>query len=749
MIAGTADAGALVSGVFARAFAARERLTVSQWAERHRVITGGDNAGPWDNNVTPYLVGVMDAMSDPAVRRVSFMKSEQVGGTEAIFNMVMWSVSERPGPLLYIYPNQDVARRVNKERLGPTLRACEAIRGLFGSDRYDDTALHLGFTNGARANFAGSNSDSNIETFAYRNVFIDELDRCADGITGKVLGRVTSFPDHTIVEVGTPGLEGVGIDAAYAASDRRRWWTPCPHPGCGRYHVRDDFRQVGWPCPVDEKGKRRPYDADPDVVRRSAWYACPACAHKIRPHEHRETSRRGVWLPAGWEARAAGDAGGPESPPPGDAGEDSPRLREGLYAGRPSTPEGVEAVWTGAGTDLDEPPGSAGSHAGFSLSGMMSTIAPNPFGKVAEEWVRQRGPSQDWANRRLGKAWAVRGDRVELSQLRALCVPVTGGGYPLGHCFPDALCVLLTVDIQADRAYAEFRAWGERGKVTGLVWAEEIPVSEGGDLSELEPLLERRFPVFGRGDLTIPVGAAAFDSSFFTTRVYALVDRLRRRRAGRPVPIFPLKGDGSKAMVQPITENEVDSRFGFPGLRIMRIKSNVWKQSLLERIRGEGSIHRGPEGEGEGEGDDGFDRGGDRGGERGGDAGTLRYLLPEGTPEEYLLQLTSEHRVSEMVAGQPVAVFKPRPGFENRNHFFDTAHYQMALAYRVGVYETTKAQFEMARERISAGAAGVGAGVGAGAEQVTPAKAAEARGPRTPERPARFGGRGILDRGRG
>ena len=46
----------------------RERLTVSQWAEKNRVLPDGNAIpGPWRNNVTPYLVEIMDTFGDDVV----------------------------------------------------------------------------------------------------------------------------------------------------------------------------------------------------------------------------------------------------------------------------------------------------------------------------------------------------------------------------------------------------------------------------------------------------------------------------------------------------------------------------------------------------------------------------------------------------------------------------------------------------------------------------------------------------------
>ena len=66
-----------------------ERLTVSEWAAKYRVLPDGNAIpGPWSNSVTPYLVEIMDAFSDDTVEEIVFVKPTQVGGTSAMENML-------------------------------------------------------------------------------------------------------------------------------------------------------------------------------------------------------------------------------------------------------------------------------------------------------------------------------------------------------------------------------------------------------------------------------------------------------------------------------------------------------------------------------------------------------------------------------------------------------------------------------------------------------------------------------------
>ena len=83
------------------------QLTVSEWAERHRMLGSRASAepDPWRTNRTPYLKDVMDALSavHPA-RRVVFMKGAQVGATESGNNWLGYIMHHVPAPALAVQP---------------------------------------------------------------------------------------------------------------------------------------------------------------------------------------------------------------------------------------------------------------------------------------------------------------------------------------------------------------------------------------------------------------------------------------------------------------------------------------------------------------------------------------------------------------------------------------------------------------------------------------------------------------------
>ena len=78
----------------------------SAWADRHRVLDAKRAAEPgrFDSGRTPYVREPTDSIAHWWVEQVTWMKSTQVGGSEALLNMVAWFVCEDPGPLMFVMP---------------------------------------------------------------------------------------------------------------------------------------------------------------------------------------------------------------------------------------------------------------------------------------------------------------------------------------------------------------------------------------------------------------------------------------------------------------------------------------------------------------------------------------------------------------------------------------------------------------------------------------------------------------------
>lgn len=218
------------------------RLTVSEWADRFRHLSPEASAEPgrWDTARAEYQRGIMDAISDPRCETVVIMSSAQVGKTEIVNNLVGYHVHQDPAPILVIQPTTEMGEAWSKDRLAPMLRDSPALRGRVSEAKAKssgNTLRQKKFPGGHLA-IAGANSAASLASRPIRILCCDEVDRYppSAGSEGDpvTLGRkrTATFWNRKVVLVSTPTVRGASrIEAAYEASDQRRFWVPCPHCG--------------------------------------------------------------------------------------------------------------------------------------------------------------------------------------------------------------------------------------------------------------------------------------------------------------------------------------------------------------------------------------------------------------------------------------------------------------------------------------------------------------------------------------
>jgi phage terminase large subunit GpA-like protein len=275
-------------------------LTVSEWADRYRVLSqrASSEPGRWRTARTPYLKEIMDCLSSSSpVQRVVFMKGSQTGGTEAGNNFIGYVIHEAPGPMMAVAPTVELAKRNSKQRLDPLIEESEVLRERVKERRSRDsgnTVLSKEFRGGVLI-LTGANSAVGLRSMPARYLFLDEV----DGYPGDVEGegdpillaerRSATFQRRKILLVSTPKTKGLSrIEREYEQSDQRRYFVPCPH--C---HERQtlELANLCWP-------EGRP---------REAEYACAHCGGLIGERHKTWMLERGEWRPtAPGDGRTAG-----------------------------------------------------------------------------------------------------------------------------------------------------------------------------------------------------------------------------------------------------------------------------------------------------------------------------------------------------------------------------------------------------------------------------------------------------------
>lgn len=266
-----------------------EDLTVSQWAEKHRVLDSKTAAmpGPWHNSMTPYLIRIMDEFSVPTTEKIIFVKPTQVGGTEALHNMIGYVVAQNAAPSMIVYPTEDLARSVSENRLQPMLRISPQLEKHFKDN--ESELLELQFDN-MYLSLTGANSPTGISSKPIKFLFLDEVDKYptnakkeADPIK-LATERTKTFPDSKIFITSTPTLKTGHIwQELEKADEERHYFVPCPH--CGKM-IELKFSQIKW---SDDKNI-------PIVDRTErAFYVCQECGSVITDAHKPQMLRAGKW----------------------------------------------------------------------------------------------------------------------------------------------------------------------------------------------------------------------------------------------------------------------------------------------------------------------------------------------------------------------------------------------------------------------------------------------------------------------
>lgn len=268
----------------------RERLPVSKWAEKFRVLPDTNAIpGPWRNNVTPYLVEIMDAFSDDDVEKIVFIKPTQVGGTSAMENMLGSLIDQDPAPTMIVYPSDTLAERTVEAKLDPMIRQCKPLAEKYLEN--ESQKLQLKFQ-GMTVYLSGANSAANLSSTNIKNLFLDEVDKYpgaskkeADPVSLAIERTKTYKTNKKIFITSTPTLKTGHIWKEKEAADvEKHFFVPCPH--CGK------FIELVW-AQVKFAGK----DDVPEGMDRAATavYCCQACGGVITDRDKSNMLPNGRW----------------------------------------------------------------------------------------------------------------------------------------------------------------------------------------------------------------------------------------------------------------------------------------------------------------------------------------------------------------------------------------------------------------------------------------------------------------------
>jgi phage terminase large subunit GpA-like protein len=266
----------------------KERITVSQWSDKYRWLSGKGSSekGLWRTSRTPFLRDIMDDLSPHSpVKKIVIMKSSQVGVTELSINWIGYVMHHSPAPFMVLLPTEESRDAWVQQKLNTLINETDVISEIMGGSRGRDSSNRKDLKEfpGGMLFLAGGNSPNSYAQRSARYVMMDDLDRFPAQIgeegdpVGLARGRCKAFPNYKMLLVSTPTVHGAShIQAEYEASDQRRYHVPCPH--CGELQVLQ-WKNMQWSSGGEQ-----------------VWYACDATGCVIEEWEKPNMLAKGVWL---------------------------------------------------------------------------------------------------------------------------------------------------------------------------------------------------------------------------------------------------------------------------------------------------------------------------------------------------------------------------------------------------------------------------------------------------------------------
>lgn len=568
----------LFLSAFTRACRPRKRVTVSQWADEHRMLTSKSSGvpGPWRTARVPPAREIMDCLSvSSPVRSVSLMKAGQIFGTEIALNWVGYVMDHAPASMLVVVPTLDVRERWVKQRLDPMLETTPALAKIFNVRRRRAGANSEAIKDypGGMLILGGANSPATLASMPIKYVINDEVSRFPWEV-GKegdplelIRKRQQNFMRHKEFNISTPTIKGAcRIEGLYEEGDQRRYHVPCPH--CNELLV------LQWSVTPEEPWNGRlSWTIDPSTKKpKNVVYICGHCGSEIEEHHKTEMLKeRGYGGNARWVPRYPHRV-------------DRSYHINGLYA-----PLGLGLRWS----------------------------------EMVEKFLKAQGDItrlKAFINLDLGEPWEDRSNTINHKTLSERAEPYSLREVPAG-------CLILTcgIDVQGDRIELQLLGHG-RGRVTWTIDMHIIPgdpahtldaASRGeGPLAKylVTPLVNR----FGR---ELRIEASAIDTGgHHTQEVYNYVRAAKNLSIDkRPRRLMAIKGANKPS--KPILAGRPEpqdvnwrGRVIKGGVLLWMIGTDTAKQLLADRLKSD--IER--------------------------DASSRLVRFSNQLPEDFYLQLTAE-----------------------------------------------------------------------------------------------------------
>ncbi|OCC06372.1 terminase [Labrys sp. WJW] len=232
------------------------KIDLPTWVEENIRLPDSVAALPGPLKLTKPQRGVLEAMGDPDIERLTWVKPVRIGASTALTAFVGAHVHNEPAPIMVLLPTEDDCRRYVTSDVEPIFQASPTLRGSLTGELVEgrNTLLSRRFPGGS-LKIVAAKAPRNLRAHNVRILLVDECDGMENTTEGSPIllaeKRTLSFANRKIVLASTPTYEESGhILRAYRESDQRVFELQCPHCS-GRFEAL--WRHVRWPEGEPEK----------------------------------------------------------------------------------------------------------------------------------------------------------------------------------------------------------------------------------------------------------------------------------------------------------------------------------------------------------------------------------------------------------------------------------------------------------------------------------------------------------------
>ena len=433
-----------------------------KWAEDNRILPpDSPEPGRFRVSRTPYMVDIYKAFADDSLKIVVGVMGAQMGKTEGVFNLLGWSLDDRPTPCMYVGPTEKQVRSISSDRLIKMLKTTPSLWEKLEKGHRNKVSEK--FIAGVRLGFAHAGSATELASHPVGLVLVDERDRMVSTDEGDPVtlstARTKNFHRGKVGVFSTPTIEGSSpIWSLFLEGTKQMWAWKCLH--CDEPFV-PKIELLRWPS-----------GSNPSEAAATATVVCPNCGSEHTDADKYRLENTGFYIPH----------------EPDDTGELQP---------------------------VDEP--HANVTASFWVSGLASPW--QSFGDIARRLVAAYATNdqdriQAEVNTYGGEVFKIQGDAPPWAEVAQLKMPYRKRDRPKG-----VQMITCGVDVQKFGMYYTVRGWGymseswllDNGFIAGETEYDNVWIS-------LNNVLLQKF-----GDQ--PIKRVFIDSGYASDRVYDFVRR--------------------------------------------------------------------------------------------------------------------------------------------------------------------------------------------------------------------------------